>query len=571
MHSIQSQYLDILIPGFNSLAPSIKNQFENEEIWQELIRQIGMIEEESKETYHFWFTKINEEKVQLRLNAVKDDFQVSFQPMLQAIALERYPFLKFLQENHIHFSELTPQQVVQHINHLKTPYFQYRFANIPFLENNQDSLNFWNTYFEIPTEHIDSIESLHECIRILEVTILQNWIFSKIEPVIGPLLRNEEELYLQINKLSQNISQNPQQEEIFQPVIQYIQNQVCQTLAYSLPATKQIKATYTQMFRDILGSMIENMPSEIAEIADVHAIIQASGFSTQNEYSHLAILDFVNYFKYTKEIKNFKSISSAFMRPLLPLYWELVYISKQPQNIINIIRLILPLMLLTGYLIAIETLLSTVPSLIALMNILHAPEVAMILTMVISIYVGLVLMSYFYENVKITHQFLTELYYGDRYKTPVYQVNERMQSMFGNNLAQEVRKFYTELMKNLDVKIQELEHQAHHTGLNEQKIQTQKTSEDTRKKLELEWMAVHHLTKYATDKAKEHVKIRLQEQIKEKYEIYKTTKDMDLNVLSDTLHESMLANNASISLFQPKCLNIKNEIEALENLRNRIS
>lgn len=572
MHNINSEYLEILIPGFRSLPSEIKNTFQDHEVWEELIRYIGIFEEESKES-HWFYTKINSEKVKSKLNEIKPYLQSKFKPIVKAIHIERYPFLKFLQQNNIDFDDSTFQQIAEHINLSKQNYFLYRFSNIPFLSSDNNALIFWNEYFEIPIVNLDSIESLHECIRILEVSILENWIFNKIELVLGYLLRNEEELFLQIKKLSHNISQNPQQELILGPVIQNIQNQVSQNLSFSFPAfpvTYPIKATYTQIFKEILGSIIKNMPTEITEIADVHAIIQASGFSTQNEHSHLAILDFVNYLKYTEEIKNIKSISNALIRPLLPLYLELSFISHQPKNIVNIFRIILPMILIATYLIAIETLFKTIPALIALMSMLHAPELAILLVFVVNLYIGLVLLSYTYENLKNIHEILTNLYYNGRYQTPVYQVNERMKTMFKNDLAEKIRDFYTQQMKNLDIKIQKLDHQAKHTGLNEQEIQLRETSQDTRKKLELEWMGIHHLSKYATNKAKDHVKNRLQEKIKEKYEAFNNTRQLDLIALPNFIKNQFTEPMHPISLFKPKCLEIKSEIENLVTLRSRM-
>ncbi len=571
MHSIQSQYLDILIPGFTSLAPSIKNQFENEELWQELIRQIGIIEEESKRTSWFVFSSINQDQVTQRLNVLKTDFDATFQNIYNAIQIERYPFLKFLKENNTNFLNLAPTELAYRLTQLKMDFFQYRFKNIPFLRENEACLALWNECFEIPIESIDSIETLHECTTILEVNILEHWIFTQINAVIEECLSNSHELFLKIKKLSHNISQNPQQEEILAPLIQDIQHRVSHKLQdFIIPTSEQSSMSIRQMFTDILGTLSDNLPNEVAEIADVHAIIQASGFSTQNEYSHLAILDFVNYIKYTEEIKNIKYISYAFLRPLLPLYWELVYISKQPKTIMNIIRLIMPLVLLTGYLIAIDTLFKTIPALIALLSIVHAPEIAIILTMVIGIYVGLVAMSYGYENIKVAHQYLTNMYYGGQYKTPVYQINKRMQDIFGEELAKDIHIFYIENMQKLDMDIQELEHKEIHSGLDQKGLDILQNNQNTRKKMELEWMGIHHLTKLATDKVKTHVKARLQEKIKEKAEIFKTTKSADLDELSVTIHESVKGNTTSISLFQPKCLKIKSEIENLVALRNSI-
>lgn len=571
MQNIQTEYLEVLLPGFTTLPQAIKNTFQKLPVWDELVCQIGTIEEESKETLLWLFTNINSTEVKRRLDNLKPHYEEAFQPMLKAIQLERYPFLTFLQQNHIDLENSTPQQIAEHINRLKTDYFRYRFASIPFLGPNEECLNFWNDHFEIPPENINSIEALHQWITNLEVSILEDWIFTKINAAIGNLLPNSHELFYKIKTLSQNISKKPQQEEILKPLVEFIQNHLSHgALECKAPELEQAQTTLSQMFNDILGALSKNLPHEVAEIADVHAIIQASGFSTQNEYSHLAILDFVNYIKYTEEIKNLKTISSAFIRPLLPLYWELLYVSKQPKNIFNIIRLIMPLVLLTAYLIAIETLFNTVPALIALLSILHAPEVAMILTMAISIYVGLVLMSYAYEHLKIAYHYLSNIYYGGQYETPVYQVNSRMEAIFGSVLAQDIRTFYIENMQKLDADIQRLEHEEKNNGLDQRQLEMLQNSQNTRKKMELEWMGIHHLQKLATNTAKAHVKARLQEKIKDKYENFKTMKTSDLNKLSDTIHVNLMATNGSNSLFQPQCLGIKREIESLVAKRNQI-
>lgn len=573
MQNFDAQYFEILFPQYLQISAEDRAQLQNSDLFIFLNQWFKDIEAKntSRPTIFNWYPKPNKdqviENIRQKQNNLETYIKKEYIHDWNNILLLQYPYVRFLYQNNPNTLNLSPSELAQQINQQKVNYFRYRFASIPFLEQNEECLEFWEEYFEIPLEDetfFESHETLFKAIQNLEASILEDRIFHKLRLITDD---RSNELFNTIKKITVSIVQNPQQEHIFQEYLSHFN----QTFNIVIPKKQQAPINLKQMFTELFSSIKSNLPEEIIELSDVHGIIQASGFSTQNELSHLAIFDFVNYIKYTQEIKNVKSITNAFLRPLLPLYWELTYISKQPKTLANILRLILPIVLLNAYLIAIETLLHTLPFLISIMNAIHAPEIAMILTMLISIYVGLVLMSYFYENIKMMHQWMTDLAYGGRYQTPVYQVNDRMKAMFGEENAIQVKDMYTRLMDLLDHQIKDLESQQKKQGLNESDLNTLKHSHDERKILELEWMGAHHLQNFSTDKAKQHVKNRLYQQIEFKYEKFKIAKEEAIQQLPQFINENMVKKPENISLFKPGCLKLKSEIEHLKEMYQAIN
>lgn len=219
----------------------------------------------------------------------------------------------------------------------------------------------------------------------------------------------------------------------------------------------------------------------VAKFARGHAIIQATGFSTQNENSYLAILDFYNYFVYHEQIEENMSIFKGLLDFFKPLYDEYRYIAYLDNGVGKIARIMMP-MVVSGLIIIGASLL---------LAPLALPELAFT-----ALFIPIVLLSLWgaSEYVKVKNNIYTSLrasYYGGAYKIPEFDVTQRMTEKLGAELAKQVRDFYIQELEACDQKEMKY-YKLYSQGVLGDKNEKRKANQLRRHELALEWYDISH-------------------------------------------------------------------------------
>ncbi|CEG57728.1 hypothetical protein [Legionella fallonii] len=224
----------------------------------------------------------------------------------------------------------------------------------------------------------------------------------------------------------------------------------------------------------------------LGKMADAHAFIQATSFSTQNESSFLAILDLYNYGRHHEQISELRSILTSLLAPLQPLYDEYKDIALYEKNVyMKAFRSIIPILLTVGVIIAIFALTAL------LLTPLALPELAFTVVFIPALLIGLAVTTKYVSVKNDIYKSLREWYYGDSFEIPEFQVNQRMLSAFGEEKAQQVRNFYVDELKKCDV-LEVAYSEKHAQGiLSQEDIDLRKENIKRRYQLNLEWYDIH--------------------------------------------------------------------------------
>lgn len=261
-------------------------------------------------------------------------------------------------------------------------------------------------------------------------------------------------------------------------------------------------ASFHQITRDFLSSVYTNNVAKgtqdafftlLDEMADAHAFIQATGFSTQNETSYLSWVDVYNYTRSRLYIKDAKNDLYRFLNPFRPLFAEWRNISQYETNTARqIIRTLIPLLILVGVVIFVAAILS--PIVIS--------EAAALLILIPTLYVGaLMATAYVLTKDRLYHQ-LRQAYYGGAYAIPEYQVNARMQAGFSNpNTASEVRDVYIEEIKQCRAIEADFQQRPQGT-LTQSDMTCRKENAGRYDELNLEWYDIHSNISVGCDRIK---------------------------------------------------------------------
>ncbi len=225
----------------------------------------------------------------------------------------------------------------------------------------------------------------------------------------------------------------------------------------------------------------------INKVADAHAFLQATGFATQNETSWLAWFDIVNYFRMAGHIADAKSILSKFTQPFTPLFIEYSKINRE-QNIVNqIIRTVMPMLILSAAVILVSALLSS----------FVIPEIAFIFILLPTIYLGLIAASFYVVAKDFIYNGLCQHWYGGQFKIPEYQVSERMKASFGSaEKALKVRDFYVDEISTCFENEKEYQKQAR---LSQAEKENREKNTERNRELQLEWYDIHSNPNLSTD------------------------------------------------------------------------
>ena len=262
---------------------------------------------------------------------------------------------------------------------------------------------------------------------------------------------------------------------------------------------------------DLLSSIYTNNVSAetreafftaLDEMADAHAFIQATGFSTQNETSYLSWVDVYNYTRSRQYIKDAKNDLYRFFNPFMPLFAEWRNISQYETNMARqIMRTLIPILILVGVVILVAALLS--PIVIS--------EAAAILILIPTLYVGaLMATAYVLTKDTLYHQ-SRQWYYGGAYAIPEYQVNARMKAGFSTlEKAHQVRDFYIEEIKQCRAIEADFQHRLAGTLTDSDMVRRQKNAEryDT---LNLEWYDIHSNSLVGNNRIKDIALKRIQQ------------------------------------------------------------
>ncbi|KTC84511.1 hypothetical protein [Legionella brunensis] len=272
----------------------------------------------------------------------------------------------------------------------------------------------------------------------------------------------------------------------------------------SLPETpekQELLGSLSSLFG--LDKTVERTKEFLNKLADAHAFIQATGFSTQNESSFLAILDIYNYGRAADQITETKAILASLFRPFYPLYEEYRDIALYEKNVyLKIIRTVMPMLVVAGFVTLVAALLA--PLLI--------PELAFSVVLIPTLFLGLAFATKYVTLKNDLYKLLRENYYGGVFEIPEFQTNIRMFTIFKNEgTALAVRNFYIQEIQRCDEIDAAYQAGAQEGTLSEEEIKLKKANLLKRHTLCLEWYDIHSNVALGCEKVPQLVIARLEE------------------------------------------------------------
>lgn len=262
-------------------------------------------------------------------------------------------------------------------------------------------------------------------------------------------------------------------------------------------------------------SSIQEKKQFFDKMADAHGFIQAIGFSTQNENSVLAILDFYNYTRYAGDILEHKKIFFSLLQPFKSIYDEYKNIALYEKNVFSkIFRTVMPLIIIAAFMVLIGSLLA--PWIL--------PELVFFIVAIPALYLGIVLAAQYITVKNDVFYFFRTLYYGGAYKIPEFQANERMLKIFGDKeLVDEIKEFYIKELKQCDAKEQFYKKNLSFGLLSHEEIKDRKNNLQRRHTLCMEWYDIHSNTELGFDKVKQLIAPRIYEMAHNEYSNLETS------------------------------------------------
>lgn len=306
------------------------------------------------------------------------------------------------------------------------------------------------------------------------------------------------------------------------------------------------------------------------EMADAHGLIQATGWSTQNENSLLAILDAHNYVRYKSKIAEGHFILRSLADPLYPLFTEYQDIAHREKNVVlKILRTAVPMLITAGFMI----------SMMALMPV-ALPELAFVILAIPLLYLGLIASSLYVKTKELTYQSYRHLrYHGDLEKFPEFQLNSNLVDAFGQEKALDVRAYYLQAIKTCHA-IED-----NYRGINRLSTEEKAAREANVEKshaLLLEWFDLRDNKNICRDKAPLIAIKRLETDERALSKTFQTTQQQDERdikqlALTITNHlrearqpEERERQTPSLRFF-PSCLKLDTEIKKIQTLEEQIS
>ncbi|MFC3908723.1 hypothetical protein ACFORL_06485 [Legionella dresdenensis] len=250
------------------------------------------------------------------------------------------------------------------------------------------------------------------------------------------------------------------------------------------------------------NKLVNETTSFVDKLADAHAFIQATSFSTQNENSFLAILDLYNYYRFAANISETKSIFAGLLSPFMPIYDEYRDIALKERNPYRkAFRSLVPVLITVGVIIAISVALTP----------LALPELAFVAVFIPALIIGLMVTSFYISRKDAIAQSIRQWYYGGKFEIPEFQINMRMERALGEANAIRVRNLYIEAIQKCD----DIEAQfasSHKTGqLKAEKLKQRQDNTKLRHQLNLEWYDIHSNINMGYDEVSQVIQRRLKE------------------------------------------------------------
>lgn len=222
------------------------------------------------------------------------------------------------------------------------------------------------------------------------------------------------------------------------------------------------------------------------KIADAHGIIQATGWSTQNENSILAILDGWNYKRYANSIAEARFIITSLIDPFYPLFTEYQDIAHREKNtLLKILRTAIPMLITAGFVISMTALIP-----------ITLPELAFIILAIPLLYLSFALASLYVITKDLIYQgYRFFRYQNDLNLFPEFQTNDKLNHAFKDQ-AENIRAYYIQAIQTCDLLEEKYQQQTTFTSSEQEK---RAKNLHLRNTLILEWFDLRDNTKLATD------------------------------------------------------------------------
>ncbi|NCT56857.1 MAG: hypothetical protein GW760_03975 [Legionella sp.] len=226
--------------------------------------------------------------------------------------------------------------------------------------------------------------------------------------------------------------------------------------------------------------------STLNKIADAHGLIQATGWSTQNENSLFALIDAWNYYRYANNIAETYFIVRSLIEPFFPLFIEYQDIAHREKNtLLKIIRAAIPMLITAGFVICMTALIPV-----------SLPELAFAILAMPLVYLGVALASLYIKTKEFMYQGYRYMrYQHDLTLFPEFQVNDKLAEAFQGQ-AESIRKYYIEAIQTCDHLENNYQQQ---TTFTSREIKLRNENFEQRNTLILEWFDLRDNTKLGTD------------------------------------------------------------------------
>ncbi len=200
---------------------------------------------------------------------------------------------------------------------------------------------------------------------------------------------------------------------------------------YAYENSSLLTSGISQLFSEFVNDLIGHTD----RIAQAYQFIQYTGFGSQSDFF---IFDVYSAIRNSGKISEFKQITYGLLKPFHPLFHEYQSIGLYETNEFRkIVRALIPLLIATGVFIAITAVLAP----------LGLPEIAFMVTLIPSLFIGLGIASVYCKFKDNLYQSFRQYYYGGQYQLPEFKVNERMIFIFGDS-ASIVQNYYINALKN---------------------------------------------------------------------------------------------------------------------------
>lgn len=389
--------------------------------------------------------------------------------------------------------------------------------------------------------------------------------------------KNQQHYFIQhfndINHQNDTRATAPDFKKAFETVLtQYLQHKSLLTTSMNTVETKENIGTQSKITNSLAylwKQLDKKNPSDdltifLNEMSDAHGLIQVTGWSTQNENSLLAFFDYYNYMKYRKAAAEGRSIVLGLITPLYPLFTEYQDIAHREKSIVlKVLRTALPMLITACFIISVAACIPVV-----------IPELAFFFIIPPLLYLGLVTASLYVKTKELGYQsYRHAMYRGDLDKMPEFQINSRLKTIFGAEMAKKIRDEYVEAIKTCDKVEHKYLKQEVLTSNDEKK---RETNLDERNARILEWFDLRDNTKLNVDQIYHIALERSNQQFKtaqteDKLKIKSLASGManDLHAaLSvDVHHNNHVAIDTQPKLrFFPSCLKQRDKIIELQTL-----